>query len=331
MTRPGVGLRVAQRRVICEGDPEPAGRGRAAAGGERGGWGRRFSCLLVLPAALGAMATVGCGGGPTSLSVTLGLPQGASPIVAPGQSVGFVITVIDTGTAGTAGLTVTANLPADFRYTDTGILSGSAVRTSPVDAQGNSQQPTWGVWELSGHGDSVTIPFDALAEGPQGTYTMTVSASASTAATTQSAGLPLKLTAAPQLSAVVSVSPSEAVPGEDVTYKVSVINSGTGPADGVSVLVTLPPVFIYDGGLEISGAGRTGGTNPVEGSELPYFDGFEVPPQSGASPGRLTISFDAQVLSSAGAQGTYPVGVQVLGDNGVERVDIPDSSPVQVS
>jgi uncharacterized repeat protein (TIGR01451 family) len=277
------------------------------------------------------MATAGCGGGPTSLSVTLGLPQGESPIVAPGQSVGFFITVFDTGTAGTAGLTVTANLPADFRYTDTGILSGSAVRTSPLDAKGNSQQPTWGVWELSGHGDSVTIPFDALAEGPQGTYTMTVSASASTAATTQSVGLPLKLTAAPQLSAVVSVSPSEAVPGEDVTYKVSVINSGTGPADGVSVLVTLPPVFIYDGGLEITGAGRTGGTNPVEGSELPYFDGFEVPPQSGSSPGRLTISFNAQVLSDAGAQGTYPVGVQVLGDAGVERVDIPDSSPVQVT
>jgi hypothetical protein len=36
------------------------------------------------------------------------------------------------------------------------------------------------------------------------------------------------------------------------------------------------------------------------------------------------------VISSAGAQGSYPVGVQVLGDNGVERVDIPDSSPVQI-
>jgi uncharacterized repeat protein (TIGR01451 family) len=277
------------------------------------------------------MATAGCGGGPTSLNVTLGLPLGESPIVAPGQSVGFVITVTDTGTAGTAGLTVIANLPADFRYTDTGILSGSAVRTSPVDAQGNSQHPTWGVWELSGHGDTVTIPFDALAEGPQGTYPMTVSASASTAATSQSNGLLLKLTAAPQLAALVSVSPSEAVPGEDVTYKVSVINSGTGPADDVSVLVTLPPVFIYDGGLGITGnSSRTGGTNPVEGSELPYFDGFEVPPQSGSSPGRLTISFDAQVISSAGAQGSYPVGVQVLGDNGVERVDIPDSSPVQI-
>jgi uncharacterized repeat protein (TIGR01451 family) len=278
------------------------------------------------------MATAACGGGPTSLQVTLGLQLDQSSAVAPGQSVGFVITVTDTGVTGTAGLTVTANLPADFRYTDTGILSGSAVRTSPLDAQGNSQKPTWGVWELNGHEDSVTIPFDAVAGGSPGTYPMTASASASTAATTQSAGLLLKLTPAPQLSALVTVSPSQAVPGEDVTYRVTVINQGTGPADDVSVLVTLPPVFIYDGSVSITGnSGRIGGTDPVEGSTIPYFDGFVVPAESGSNPGKLTIDFDAQVLSSAGAQGTYPVGVQVLGDLGQERVDIPESAPVQVT
>jgi len=331
VTRPGVGLRVALRRVTSGGHPEPGGRRPALGRGRHGGRAGSLSCLLILPTALGVIATAGCGGGATSLSVTLGLAQGESPVVAPGQSVGFKITVTDTGLTGTAGLTVTANLPADFRYTDTGVLAGSAVRTSPVDPQGNSQQPTWGVWELSGHNDYVGILFDALAGGPQGTYPMTVTASASTASTTQSVALPLKLTAAPQLSALVSVSPSQAVPGEDVTYKVTVINSGTGPAGEVSVLVTLPPVFIYDGGVAITGdSGRTGGTDAVEGSVLPYFDGFEVPAQNGSTPGRLTISFDAQVLSGVGAQGSYPVGVQVLGDSGVERVDIPDSAPVQV-
>jgi uncharacterized repeat protein (TIGR01451 family) len=279
------------------------------------------------------MATAGCGASHTSLSVTLGVVGvGTTAAVAANQTIEFAITVTDTGTAGTAGLTVTANLPADFRYTDTLGLGGSAVRTSPVDAQGKSQQPTWGVWELSGRNDDVKIDFDALALGNPDTYMMTARASASTASTTQSNGLPIKLTAAPQLSALVTVSPSQAVPGEDVTYRVTVINQGTGPADDVSVLVTLPPVFIYDRSVSITGnSGRIGGTNPVEGSTIPYFDGFVVPAESGSNPGKLTIDFDAQVLSSAGAQGTYPVGVQVLGDLGQERVDIPESAPVQVT
>jgi uncharacterized repeat protein (TIGR01451 family) len=185
---------------------------------------------------------------------------------------------------------------------------------------------------LSGYKDDVTIDFYALALGSPNTYTMTASASASSASTTQSNPLPIKLTAAPQLSALVTVSPSLAVPGEDVTYRVSVINQGTGPANDVSVLVTLPPVFIFDGSVTITGnSGRIGGTNPLEGSTLPFFDGFVVPAQSGSSPGKLTIDFDAQVLSSAGAQGTYPVGVQVLGDLGQERVAISESAPVQVT
>ena len=330
MTRPRLGVRVSRRGGTSEGDAAPAGKGHGAACAERTPWAPLLSCLLVLSALLGAMATAGCGGGIASLSVTVGLATG-SLAVAPGQVVDFVITVTDLGTAGTAGLTVTANLPADFRYTATNQLTG-AVRTAPVDAQGNSQQPTWGVWELSGHGDYVSIPFEALAGGNPGTYTMTASASASTAATAQSNPLPLKLSQAPLLSATVSVSPSQAVPGEDVIYEVTVYNKGTGPADAVSVLVTLPPVFIYDGKRVITGdSGRVGGTDPVQGSALPYFDGFSVPAPSGSAPGTLTIKFDAQVLSSAGAQGTYPVGVQVLGDQGLERVDIAEAAPVTVT
>jgi uncharacterized repeat protein (TIGR01451 family) len=285
----------------------------------------------VLAALLGGLVAAGCGGGVASLSVKLTLSSGSST-VAPGASVGFVIVVKDIGSQGTSGLTVTAGLPADFRYTHTESLSGSGVRTSPVEAQGNSQQPTWGVWLLT-PGDDVTISFDALAGGSPGSYSMTASASgATTSGSTQSNALALKLSQAPLLSASVSVSPSQAVPGQDVTYQVTVLNTGTGPADQVSITVTLPPVFIYDGGIQIRGdSGRSGGTDPVEGTVLPYFDGFEVPPQSGAAPGELILKFDAQVLSSAGAQGSYPCGVQVLGDAGVERIEIADSAPVQVT
>ncbi len=333
MTRPGVDLRVSRGQVTPGG--EPAGGRRRVAGGPAP-WLRRLSLPLALPAVLGTMALAGCGAGHTSLSVNLAVVGAASAsavnTIAANQTIEFVITVTDTGAAGTAGLTVTANLPADFRYTDTLALGGTGVRTSPVDAQGRSQQPTWGVWELSGHATTASINFYALAQGNPGTYTMTATASASTASTTQSNGVLLKLTPAPLLSALISVSPSTAAPGQDITYTVSVINAGTGQASDVSVLVTLPPVFIYDGSARITGnAGRIGGTDALEGSELPYFDGFVVPAQNGSDPGKLTISFDAQVLSSAGAEGSYPVGLQVLGDSGLERVDIPDSAPVQVT
>src|ERR1019366_10260228 len=316
VTRHRVGLRGSQDRATSEGGPAPAGRGRGAVNGGRAPWLRKLARLLVLPAILGAMATAGCGASHTSLSVTLGVVGGGTTsTVAAKPTIEFAITVLDTGTPGTAVLTAPADLPADFRYTDTVSLGGTAVRTSPVDAQGKSQQPTWGVWELSGKQDDVKIQFDAIALGSPGTYTMTASASASTATTTESTGLLLKLTPAPQLSALVTVSPSHAVPGADVTYRVTVINQGTGPADDVSVLVTLPPVFIYDGSVSITGnSGRIGGTDPLEGSTIPYFARFVVPAENGSHPGKLTIDFHAQVLSSAGAQGTYPVGVQVLGD-----------------
>ena len=294
---------------------------------------RGIAAGLGLALVAAGLATAGCGGGPTSLSVTVGLYNEQTPTIGPGQTASFKVTVTDTGASGTGGLTIAVQLPADFRFKDTETLGGTAVRTSPVDPQGNSQQPTWGVWELSGHGDDVIIVFDALAGGTPGSYNLMASASGSTTSgTTQSAPLPLKLTPAPQLTASVSVSPSQTVPGQDVTYQVSVFNNGTGPAAGVSVEVTLPPVFIYDGGERILGdSGRSGGTDPLEGTELPYFDGFEIPPHQGATPGELIIKFNAQVLYGSGAQGTYPVGVQVLGDGGVERVDIADSAPVTVN
>jgi uncharacterized repeat protein (TIGR01451 family) len=264
--------------------------------------------------------------------VSLGLAGGQSSQVAAGQTVDFVITVVDSGAAGTSGLTVVADLPGDFRYTDTQQLSGSAVRTNPVEPQGNSQDPTWGVWELSGRNDDAIISFSALAAGSPGPYTMYATASGSSAGSSQSNPLGLTLLRAPVLGTTVSVTPSLAAPGGDVTYTVTVLNSGSGAADAVSVLVTLPPVAVFDGGIQIQGdSGRVGGTDPVEGSELAFFDGFQVPAQSGGTPGELKLQFNAQVLSDAGANGTYPVGVQVLGDEGLERVDIPEGAPIQVS
>ncbi len=133
------------------------------------------------------------------------------------------------------------------------------------------------------------------------------------------------------LSMSVAATPSSVRPGADVTYTINVFNDGNGPAAAVAVLVTLPPVFVFAQTVSISGAARDGGSDPVEGTELPYFDSFTIPPRSGATPGRLQIVFLADVLTDAGALGTYPVGAQVIADQNTERVVIPDTAPVVVS
>jgi uncharacterized repeat protein (TIGR01451 family) len=286
-------------------------------------------------AILGSCLALAACGGPTTLGVSLGLDRGQSADVAPGETVRFVVTATDTGPSGSpaSGVTVSVALPAGFRYDSTTSLDeGSGVRTKPVDAQGGSNQPVWGVWELGGHGDSVRIVFEAIAGGQPGPATLTASASGSNTGTTQSEGLVLQVLAAPQLSASVSVTPNQAQPGQDVTYSLSVLNQGTGQASGVDILVTLPPVFAYDGGEQILGnASRSGGTDPVMGTLLPYFDGFDIPPHSGSSPGQLVLRFRAKVLSGAGALGSYPVGVQILANSGQYRVTLPITAPVQVS
>jgi uncharacterized repeat protein (TIGR01451 family) len=257
----------------------------------------------------------------------------STPQIPPGAVVEFVVTVTNTGNAGTAGLTIRADLPAEFRYKDTVSLGGTAVRTQPVDADANSANPEWGTWNMVNHGDTVTLSFDAIAAGDGGSYTMTAAASgSSTSGDTQSPGLDLALIEAPVLSMSVAATPSVSVqPGSEVTYTVSVLNDGNGAAAQVAVLVTLPPVFVFSGTVRISGAARSYGNDPVEGTVIPYWDGFTIPPRSGATPGLLQIVFTAQVLGDAGALGTYPVGAQAIADGNTEKVDIPDTAPVQVS
>ncbi len=243
----------------------------------------------------------------------MALARGQSAALTPGENTAFVVTVANTGSAVASEVAVSVDLPADFRYDDTTSIGGNAVQTRPVLPQVNSQQPEWGVWTLQSHGDTAQIAFQAVAGGQPGAYSVAASASGAGAGSAQSRALALRLGAAAQLSATVSVAPNAARPGQDVTYTVSVFNQGTGVAYGVDVLVTLPPVFAYDGGEQLLGdSSRSRGTDPVTGTELAYFDGFAIPPHSGTTPGQLSIRFRAKILTDAGAVGTYEVGVQIL-------------------
>jgi uncharacterized repeat protein (TIGR01451 family) len=292
--------------------------------------GRTLVGLAVLA---GAAATTACGG-PTTLGVDLVLNQSGASQVAPGETVTMTVTVTDTGPAAAGGVTVSLDLPAEFRYSSTVSLSqGTGVRTSPVDPQGNSTRPVWGVWNLNGHGDTVVVEFIATAAGNPGSYPITASASGSSTDTTTSRPVTVTLLSAPELSASVSVTPNQAQPGDQVTYGVTVVNQGTGAASGVSVLVTLPPVFVFAGGVAIGGnATRPSGGDPPQGTELAFFNTFTIPPRSGTSPGQLVIHFVARIDSNAGALGSYPVGLQVLAGSGAEyRVTLAATAPVDVT
>jgi len=204
----------------------PAGRGPS-------GW--RWACrvaaealpLLVLPAILGAMAAAGCGANHTSLSVTLGTVD-PSTTVAANQTIEFVITVIDTGTAARPG---SPSPPTCRRTSATRIPGPGRQRGANLAGrrQGQSHQPAWGVWELSGYKDDVTIDFDALALGSpipthDGERLRVDGVDHSEQPTAHQADR-----CPPALGAGHGQPQPGGARREDVTYRVSVINQGTGP------------------------------------------------------------------------------------------------------
>jgi uncharacterized repeat protein (TIGR01451 family) len=272
----------------------------------------------------------GCGGGLAQLSVSL-TSKDTQPF-SPGDTPTFVVTVKNNGPGGTGGVTVHVDLPAGFKYKDTKALGGTAVRTEPADAAVNSANPVWGVWNLAAVGDTATITFEASAAGNPGTYDAVARVSGdSTEGETQSSPFTLHLAAAPALSMAVAASPGSVSFGQQVTYRITVTNDGTGTANNVAVLVTLPPVMTYNSTVGPIGgnAARDHGVDPIKGSLVVFYGGFNLPPRTPAGPGLLVIAFAADVLRGSGPTGTYTVGVQ-LTDEQADRLVLNDSSPVQV-
>lgn len=289
--------------------------------------------LLHGTLALALVATVsvtGCGGGLAQLSVSI-TSSDQQPF-SPGDTPTFVVTVTDQGPGGTGGVTVHVDLPAGFRYKDTKSLGGTAVRTSPADAAVNSPNPVWGIWNLTGPGETAIVTFEATADGSPGTYPVVARASGdSSAGETESSPFNVQLQAAPRLSMAMAASPTQAHFGDQVTYRVTVTNDGSGVAGGVGILVTLPPIFVFNSTVQpIQGnSSRSHGVDPIKGTLEVYYGGFAIPPRSDSGPGLLVIAFKVDVLKNAGATGTYTVGVQLVDDQG-DRLELTDSSPVEV-
>ena len=268
-----------------------------------------------------------CSTDAAQLSVTI--TPDFSGAFTPGTTDGdFAVTVQNLGPGNASGVVIHANMPQSFQFAATNSIdSNGAARTSPVDARVGGSNPEWGVWSLSaptspnGTTDysSVTIDFGVNITASPNTYAVqaqVVDDSLTNAVVSHP--IQVEVNEAPRLGVTASVGPTSVHPGGEVTYRVTVTNTGSGIAPDVDVLVTLPPALTFQSTIMpfIGNASMEQPIFPVKGAVLVFYGGFELPSQTSLGPGKVTIEFIAQCLPDPG-KGVYTAQVQVtdrLGD-----------------
>lgn len=307
------------------------------------------AALVAVPLLL---ALAACGSGTGKLHVSLSGDaqsyQANQPTsyarYKPGDEATFTVTVSNSGQGSVTGVTVHVTLPSGFRYHGTTTIDApGATRTQPLDAADNSTTPIFGLWTLpaagSGQGAEVIITFTADVSGQPGPATVQAYAAGDTdAGQTNATAYNVAVDAAAKVTALVSASPVSVKTGTTVVYQVRVINSGTGNAQNVGVLITLPPVMTFAGSVTpFAGNGsRNKGVDPIKDTLEVFYDGFTLPPLSNAGPGFVDIVFKATVVgtgqsprspsataaagaavpTSAAGVGTYAVDANVTDDAG---------------
>jgi uncharacterized repeat protein (TIGR01451 family) len=287
----------------------------------------------------------GCGSGSGQLHVSLSGDaanyQANQPAsysrYKPGDEATFTVEVVNTGKGAVTGVTVHVTLAAALRYHGTSSIDApGATRTQPLDAAVNSTTPIFGLWTLPAAGAAgsakVVITFTVDVGGEPGGATVQAYAAGDTdAGQTNATAYNVVVDPAAKVTALVSASPVSVKRGSTVVYQIRVINSGTGNAQNVGVLITLPPVMTFAGSVTpFAGNGsRSKGVDPIKDTLEVFYDGFGLPPLSNAGPGFVDIVFKATVVgavqssglpssttsaaaaSSAAAAGTFTVDANV--------------------
>jgi len=291
---------------------------------------------LLAPTALILSA---CGSSVAQL--TIALTPDFSGAFTPGTTVGsFTVTVVNLGPGNASGVVVHAIMPPTFQFeSTTSIVTNGAARTSPQDAEAGVSNPAWGVWALSSptspNGTTVNaqvaITFGVNITAPPTTYSLTAQVvDDNLTSTVESHPLQVEVYQAPRLGVSASVGPSSVHPAGQVTYKVTVTNTGSGIAPDVAVLVTLPPMLQFQTTIMPFGGNASiqQPIFPVKGSVLAFYGGFELPPQTSLGAGRVTMEFIAQCIDQPG-KGVFPIQVQVTDTLG-DIASITNVAPVNV-
>jgi uncharacterized repeat protein (TIGR01451 family) len=301
-----------------------------------------FTVSLLAPAVL---LLTSCSSGNGSLAVTL-MPDFKGAYTPGATDADFSLTVQNLGPGNASGVKISAVMPASFKYGATNsILTNGAALTTPEEAGIGSSNPEWGLWSLSsptspnGKTDyaAITIDFGVNVTAQPATYSLVGQViDDSLTQTVQSKPISVEVKQAPRLSVSLSVGPSSVRPGGQVTYKVTVTNTGTGIAPGVDVLVTMPPVLQYVSTIMPFGGNASieAPIFPVAGAYIVFFGGFELPPQTSLGPGTLTIEFIAECIPDPG-KGSFTSQAQVIDQSSTDQnsdiVSVKNVAPVNVN
>jgi uncharacterized repeat protein (TIGR01451 family) len=301
------------------------------------------SLLLVACSGAALTALSACGGGNGQVSVTVNpdVNTGRGPFK-PGETERFVVDAVNHGPGDAPGVVVRVDMPGGFRYKSTENITGLGnARTQPVDPSVGVSDPQWGFWDLAtpnpGAGPQyefshVEIHFTVTIGGSPSTYTLTGHAEGdNTSGSVASSPLPVTVKAAAKLNLTATVSPTTVGTNSVATYRVTITNSGDGPAHNVSALIALPPVMGFEQSVTPfpGNAGRVNPVDPVKNSVEVFYSGFELPADSSAGPGIVTIVFKAAVVARA-TRGAYPINVQVT-DADQDEVFLQNAAPVMVT
>jgi uncharacterized repeat protein (TIGR01451 family) len=300
-----------------------------------------MSKARVITLALAAVllgSVVSCSSSSTTITTSLSAPKNQDTLK-PGDAATFTATVTNHGPGVAQNVTMHVDLPAGFLYKATTEISGDGTRTQPADPAVNSPSPEWGLWSLAAPSvssgspsySSISIKFTVQAGGTPGQYLVIARSAADNA--TGDASPPtvqVKVAAAAGLSLRVSAQPTSAHDNDTITYKISVNNDGSGNANTLEALATLPAGFVYLKTTQTSGnSARSTTHDPQAHSQLPFWGDYTVPARSDAGPGTLEITFTAQV-SRGLASGTYPISVQITDDVG-DTVTANEVVPITIS
>jgi uncharacterized repeat protein (TIGR01451 family) len=298
----------------------------------------RLSTLVALSmlAPIG-LALSGCSGDVAQLEVALTGPASYTPGTTDAV---FTVTVTNLGPGNASGVVIHAVMPPSFQLeTTNSIVTNSAARTTPEDASAGGSNPEWGVWSLSsptspnGKTDdaSVEISFAVDVTSAPSTYSLEAEAiDDNLTSTVESHPLQVEVHEAPRLGVSASVSPTSVHPMGQVTYTVTVTNTGSGISPDVDVLVTLPPMLQFVSTIMPFGGNASIELPifPVKGALLTFYGGFELPPKTSLGPGKVIIEFIAQCITAPG-KGVFPIQVQVT-DSSNDTVRITGVAPLNV-